>query len=1094
MIYSCCNENRKAAILGNPAFNGVLNGIDYLEVLDSEAPDPTTRQRTLLVYCLWDAPTTLTPANVLIQGGESITNIGIEWVAPASPVPPQATPPEIPFFSSLPNAAKVLVVRTTVAGDFSPYTVRLVNNASQASEDSFDVTEVLDGFDPQLAEVQFSFKVECPPDFDCQPAPPYCPPSSPPPPPINYLAKDYGSFRGVMLDRLNQLLPNWGATAEADLGIMLTELVSYVGDYMSYQQDAVATEAYLETARSRISLRRHARLVDYHVHDGCNARAWIALQAVLPVFVDKTTTRFYTYAPGMPPTLMVGSNNEEQALTAGVIVFEPMQDANLFPEHNRMSFYAWGDTNCCLGRGSTEATLYGTLPNLQPGDVLIFQEVIGPQTGNSADADLSHRCAVRLTAVATQDGQGNVLADPLFEDGTGAPITNPLTQKPTPVTEIQWSEEDALPFSVCISSTFINQNGDKQTINGVSVVLGNVVLADHGLSFTKPLGTVPDPTLFVPPSAAANRCNPASPQALPVRYRPPIPDSPITQEVPLTLAGSPVTPSIVVLNPTGHVSLTDSKGNISLMVGADDPLGWPQYFGVAVQANALHPANIDLTVQYLPPGGATGMTSPVILESFTDLSLQIADPNFALTQINTFSRLIQVLAVPAIIPSGFPVAPTRLPNTGSIALDDTLGNACMVIQATNPMTWVQLFGVLAQGDQQDPDQFNLVVVYDPPSGGVGVPLPVTVEQFNDVSLATVETEFSSASQLVTVQSFSEQPTASLSAYDLMHFDPRDAVPYITLDGTVNALSQTWTAVQDLLESGPEDREFVVEVESNGAATLRFGDGINGLAPEAGTVFTATYRIGNGTAGNVGAESLVYLATADARIAACINPMPATGGADMETNDQIRRRAPQAFMTQERAVTMTDYQDVAEENPLVEDAFARLRWTGSWYTVFIAAEPTTGGNLSPALQKELKKTENQYRLAGQDIQIQSPQYVSLEIALDVCVDPNYFQSDVQKALVQVLGCGLLPNGQKAMFFPGNFVLGQTVYLSPIYTAVRTVAGVTSVQATVFQPQGVNTTAYLSAGELPLGAFQVARMENDPSFPNHGQLTLNMQGGK
>ena len=65
---------------------------------------------------------------------------------------------------------------------------------------------------------------------------------------------------------------------EADLGIALAELIAYVGDPLSYQQDAVATEAYLQTARSRISLRRHALLVDYHVHDGCNARTWMQLQ------------------------------------------------------------------------------------------------------------------------------------------------------------------------------------------------------------------------------------------------------------------------------------------------------------------------------------------------------------------------------------------------------------------------------------------------------------------------------------------------------------------------------------------------------------------------------------------------------------------------------------------------------------------------------------------------------------------------------------------------------------------------------------------------------------------------------------------------
>ena len=171
---------------------------------------------------------------------------------------------------------------------------------------------------------------------------------------------------------------------------MLTELVAYVGDHLSYQQDAVATEAYLETARSRISLRRHALLVDYHVHDGCNARAWVQLQGSgrPGVHGSHSTTRFYTYAPGMPSSLAVGSGNEEAALVAGVQVFEPMQDALLFLEHNQMSFYTWGDANCCLPAGATEATLNGTFPNLQPGDVLIFQEVLGPQTGNPADADL----------------------------------------------------------------------------------------------------------------------------------------------------------------------------------------------------------------------------------------------------------------------------------------------------------------------------------------------------------------------------------------------------------------------------------------------------------------------------------------------------------------------------------------------------------------------------------------------------------------------------------------------------------------------------------------------------------------------------------
>ena len=130
----------------------------------------------------------------------------------------------------------------------------------------------------------------------------------------------------------------------------------------------------------------------------------------------------------------------------------------------------------------------------------------------------------------------------------------------------------------------------------------------------------------------------------------------------------------------------------------------------------------------------------------------------------------------------------------------------------------------------------------------------------------------------------------------------------------------------------------------------------------------------------------------------------------------------------------------------------------------------------------------------DLQLQPPQYLSLEIELQVCVDPNYFQRDVEQSLLAVLGNGVLPNGQNGLFHADSFTFGQTVYLSPVYAAARSVAGVVAVTATRFQAQGVNSNLYLDAGEIRLGAFQVARLENDRSFPDHGRLTLVMEGGK
>ncbi|MGH9622704.1 MAG: baseplate J/gp47 family protein, partial [Bryobacteraceae bacterium] len=251
--------------------------------------------------------------------------------------------------------------------------------------------------------------------------------------------------------------------------------------------------------------------------------------------------------------------------------------------------------------------------------------------------------------------------------------------------------------------------------------------------------------------------------------------------------------------------------------------------------------------------------------------------------------------------------------------------------------------------------------------------------------------------------------------------------------------------------------------------------------------------GNGTAGNVGADTLIHCD--DVGVVTCTNPLAAIGGADPETAEQIRRRAPQAFLTQERAINMPDYERITEMNAQVENAVATLRWTGSWYTVFITAEPKGARNLTATLRKELKKNINRYRLAGQDIQLESPQYVSLRIALTICVDPAYFRSDVAKALSQVLGSSILSDGTKGLFYHDSFTFGQTVYLSRVYAAARKVAGVRSVAATVFQPQAAPPTSiFLAKGEIPLGPFQIARLDNDPSLPDHGQLTLCMQGGK
>ena len=84
-------------------------------------------------------------------------------------------------------------------------------------------------------------------------------------------------------------------------------------------------------------------------------------------------------------------------------------------------------------------------------------------------------------------------------------------------------------------------------------------------------------------------------------------------------------------------------------------------------------------------------------------------------------------------------------------------------------------------------------------------------------------------------------------------------------------------------------------------------------------------------------------------------MPARGGIDPETAAQIRRDAPQAFRTQERAVTPDDYAAITERYAGVQRAAARLRWTGSWHTVFVTVDRVGGEPLDAAFTDPLART-------------------------------------------------------------------------------------------------------------------------------------------
>jgi predicted phage baseplate assembly protein len=326
------------------------------------------------------------------------------------------------------------------------------------------------------------------------------------------------------------------------------------------------------------------------------------------------------------------------------------------------------------------------------------------------------------------------------------------------------------------------------------------------------------------------------------------------------------------------------------------------------------------------------------------------------------------------------------------------------------------------------------------------------------------------------------------------------LPIITL-ATPN-VQGTWTPQRDLLNSGPDRKEFVVEVETDGTAYLRFGDDQLGSRPPSGTTFLATYRIGNGTPSNVGINALAHIVSSDpaliadpAVIVGVRNPLPAQGGTEAESLEQARQNAPSAFRRQERAVTPKDYADVALRcDRDVQRAAATLRWTGSWRTVFLSVDRFGGEEVDNIFETKMRRCLERYRMAGHDVEVEGPRHVSLEIDMIVCVKSHYLSSDVKAALLEVFSNRVLPNGQRGVFHPDNFTFGQTVYLSPLYAAAQALAGVDSVEITKFQRQGIATDETLKAGKLALSRLEIARLDNDPNFPEHGVFNMILKGGR
>jgi len=329
-------------------------------------------------------------------------------------------------------------------------------------------------FDPLRAALPVRLRPDCDPLGSCFPVADGEAPA-PPSPVRDYLARDWRSLRRALVEYLLQEHPDADLSI-ADPTVTVLELFAHVGDLLHYRLDRTVTEAYLETARLRTSVRRHARLVDYRLGEAVSARTFVHVQV----------------APGAP-NVPVAVGNEAFEATDPELAFTVDSAITARAALGEIPIYDWGEEACCLPEGATECVLVRPTPAdpqgpswLRPGDLLAF-EVVDPgdraahtrwatrqqdwpivTPAPSFRAPLASRTAqvVRLTA-----------ADP---------ITDPLLGAGLALFRVQWSLEDALERSYAVGIDS-GEGADE-----VTVARANLVPAHHG-RLVDPGGIAPRP-------------------------------------------------------------------------------------------------------------------------------------------------------------------------------------------------------------------------------------------------------------------------------------------------------------------------------------------------------------------------------------------------------------------------------------------------------------------------------------------------------------------------------------------------------------------------------------------------------------------------
>ncbi|MBO9205505.1 MULTISPECIES: putative baseplate assembly protein [Niastella] len=257
----------------------------------------------------------------------------------------------------------------------------------------------------------------------------------------------------------------------------------------------------------------------------------------------------------------------------------------------------------------------------------------------------------------------------------------------------------------------------------------------------------------------------------------------------------------------------------------------------------------------------------------------------------------------------------------------------------------------------------------------------------------------------------------------------------TLEIRVNDL--LWKEVPSLYDHGPNDHIYITRQDDQQRTTVIFGDGKNGARlPSGPDNIKATYRKGIGVSGLLKPDKLSQLLTRPLGIKGVTNSISATGAADPERLEHARQNATLTIFTLGRIVSLKDYEDFARAFAGISKAIATWVWTGQKRSVHLTVAGYDGATIDPAgaLYENLSAAIAASGIPEVLVIIESYQPRFFCVTAGILVHPDYLPELVLALVKQKLQ-------EQFSFEQRNF--GQPVVYSEVIAVMQQVEGVTAV---------------------------------------------------